>query len=70
MAGCFCQANVPRNDGVEYLAAKKTAQVCCYLPRKRGPLIIHGEDDPLHGKFRVERASNTHKRVQKLRYAF
>src|SRR6267378_2582407 len=45
--GRFCQANIARNDALKDLRTKKTAQIRGNLPRKRGPLVIHGEQDTL-----------------------
>src|SRR5215467_10233100 len=56
----FRQANVARNDALEYLSAKKSAQVAGNLTRKRGAVVVHRKQDALDFQVRVQGASDAH----------
>src|SRR5215467_15832979 len=66
----FRQANVARNDALEYLSAKKSAQVAGNLARKRGAVVVHRKQDALDFQVRVQGASDSHESIQQLRDAF
>src|SRR5882672_8625227 len=43
----FRQANIARNHALKDLRSKETPQIRGNLPRKRRPLVIHGEQNAL-----------------------
>src|ERR1700741_5667572 len=51
---CFGQADIPRNQALEDLITKKTAQVSGDLPRKAGPLVVHRQQYAFNLKARVQ----------------
>jgi len=67
---CFGQPDVPWNDGREYLRAEEASQVGGNLARKRGALVVHGEQDTFYAQRRIQRAANPHQRVEQLGDAF
>src|SRR6267142_5799086 len=58
--GRFRQANIARNHALKDLRSKKTAQIRGHLPRKRGPFVVHGEQDTLDFKTWIERPPDAH----------
>src|ERR1700716_2025135 len=56
--GRFRKANIARNHTVKNLRSEKTAQIRGNLPRKRRPLVIHREQDPLDFQAWIERSPN------------
>src|SRR5947207_13637711 len=63
---CFCQAYIPRNHALKDLCSKKAAQISGYLSRKRSSFVIHCKQDPFDFEARVQRAPDTHERVEQL----
>src|SRR5215470_16093549 len=60
---CFCQPHVSRNNGLEDLSSKETAQVRRYLARERRALIEHRQENTLDLQARIQRSSNAHQGV-------
>src|SRR5271157_5162540 len=60
----LCQANVSRYHGLKYLFSEEAPQVVGYLPRERGSLIIHRQDDPLDLERWIQVPPNAHQGVE------
>src|ERR1700722_12662845 len=68
--GRLRQPNIARNYRLEDLSTEETAEISSNLARKRGSLVIHRQKNAFDLEFRIQRAPDAHKRVEKLRNAF
>src|ERR1044072_33671 len=66
----FGQADIARNHTLENLGAKKAAQIRGNLPRKRGPLVIHCQQNAFDLETGIQSSPDAHQRIQQFRYAF
>src|SRR5882762_9844508 len=69
MAWSFGQAYISGNYRFKNLSPKEASQIRRHLSGQRGPFIIHCENDTFDCKFRVQRPSDSHQRVKKLRHS-
>ena len=64
MARRFGKANISRYHCFEHLAAEEASQVGSHLFRKRSAVIVHRQQNALDGEGGIDRASESHKRVE------
>ena len=66
MTRCLRQAHISWNDGFEDLRTKEASKVGSDLLREACPVVIHGEENAFDRERRVNRASESHQRVEQL----
>src|SRR5690348_13576484 len=69
-AWCFRQPDVARDDALENLWAEESAQVAGDLAGKRGPIVVHRQQNAFDLQVRVQCAANAHQGIQQFGDAF
>jgi hypothetical protein len=64
------ESDVSRDDGPKNLCTEEAAKIGRYLLGQGGAVIIHGEENTLDGKGRIDRASQSHQGVKELGNTF
>ena len=64
VAGGFGQTHVSGNYGLEDLRSKEAPQVGRYLFRQSGTVVIHGQQNTLDRKRRVDGPTKAHESIQ------
>jgi hypothetical protein len=70
MTWSFRQTDISWNYGRENLRAEEAAKVGGNLTRKRGALVVHGEQDTFDAERGIQRAANAHQRIKQFGNAF
>jgi len=63
----FGETNVSRYHRLEYLTAEEASQVGGDLLRESGAVVVHRQQDSLYGERGIDRAAQTHERIEQLR---
>jgi hypothetical protein len=69
VARSFGQPNISWYDGFKHLRTEKTAQIGGNLLRQSCAVIVHREQDTFDREGRIDRAPETHERVEQFRNA-
>jgi hypothetical protein len=54
------KTHIARDYSLEDLLAEKAAQVRADLPRQRGPLIVHGQQNSLDAEIAIQSPADAH----------
>src|SRR5712672_2732565 len=65
----FGQAYIPRNNTLENLRSKETAQIRGNLLGKSGAVVVHGKQDAFNFEAGIQGAPNPHQGIEKFGYA-
>jgi hypothetical protein len=66
VAWSFGETNISRYHRLEYLAAEEASQVGRDLLRESRAIIVHCQQDSLYSERRIDRAAQTHERIEQL----